>query len=166
MIFEMRCGTDHMEVEITSANGRQRVKVNGDEVPCDCVRLPDGQYSVIFDGRVYDLAIDVEANKCHVTASGSRHEFGVADPRRLGSLQTVEDGGVSGLQRLSAEMPGKVVRVLVAPGDMVDYDQGLLVIEAMKMQNEIRSPKKGTIKEVSVKNGTAVNTGDFLLSLE
>ncbi len=166
MILELRCGTDRVEVEITSVTGKQRVRVNGDEVICDCVRLPDGQYSMILNGRVYDLAVDVENNKCHVTANGSRHEFGVADPRRLSSLQAGEDGGVSGLQRLSAEMPGKVVRVLVAPGDTVEYDQGLLVIEAMKMQNEIRSPKKGTIKEISVKNGIAVSTGDFLLSLE
>lgn len=165
MIFEMRSGADCVEVEIASLNGKQKVMVNGVEVVCDFVRLPDGHYSMILDGRVYDLAVDVEDNKCHVSGGGVRHEFGIADPRRLSSLKTVEEG-VSGLQRLSAEMPGKVVRVLVAPGDAVDYGQGLLVIEAMKMQNEIRSPKKGTIKEISVKDGIAVSTGDFLLSLE
>jgi biotin carboxyl carrier protein len=74
--------------------------------------------------------------------------------------------GQAGLQRLCAEMPGKVIRVLVREGDAVVYEQGLLVIEAMKMQNEIRAPKAGTIKAVGVAAGRTVNTGDFLLSLE
>jgi pyruvate carboxylase subunit B len=59
-------------------------------------------------------------------------------------------------------MPGKVVRVLVKTGDRVETAQGLLVVEAMKMQNEIRSPKSGTVERVLVKEGQAVNAGEIL----
>jgi pyruvate carboxylase subunit B len=80
-------------------------------------------------------------------------------------MQHAEEGP-AGLLRMRAEMPGKIVRVLVREGESVAYDQGLLVLEAMKMQNEIRAPKSGTIKEVAVTGGITVNTGDFLLSIE
>jgi pyruvate carboxylase subunit B len=63
-------------------------------------------------------------------------------------------------------MPGKVVRILVDVGDSVNFDQGLLVLEAMKMQNEIRAPKSGVVKEIGVVEGKAVNSGDLLVSLE
>jgi pyruvate carboxylase subunit B len=63
-------------------------------------------------------------------------------------------------------MPGKIIRVLVQEGETVAHDQSLLVLEAMKMQNEIRSPKSGIVKEVAVAGGITVNTGDFLLSIE
>ena len=65
-----------------------------------------------------------------------------------------------------AEMPGKVIRLLCEVGDEVALDQGLVVIEAMKMQNEIRAPKSGVVKEIGVEEGKRVNSGDFLLSLE
>ena len=63
-------------------------------------------------------------------------------------------------------MPGKVVRVLVKEGDTVEFGQGLLVLEAMKMQNEIRAPKSGIVRGIGVSAGATVNTGQFLLSLE
>jgi Acetyl/propionyl-CoA carboxylase, alpha subunit len=65
-----------------------------------------------------------------------------------------------------APMPGKVVRLLVAEGAEVNANQGLLVMEAMKMQNEIKSPKKGVVRKLSVAEGVAVNSGDLLASIE
>ena len=63
-------------------------------------------------------------------------------------------------------MPGKVIRLLIKPGDSVSCDQGLLVLEAMKMQNEIRAPKSGVVKDIGVKPGETVSAGDFMVSLE
>jgi biotin carboxyl carrier protein len=67
-----------------------------------------------------------------------------------------------GRQQIVAPMPGKIVRVLVIAGDRVEAGQGLLVVEAMKMQNEIRSPKSGTVESVQVEEGQAVNAGEVL----
>ena len=63
---------------------------------------------------------------------------------------------------MSAPMPGKVVRILMRQGDEVEAGSGVLVVEAMKMQNEVKSPKKGTIQKILVGEGTAVNAGDVL----
>ncbi|HZV60180.1 MAG TPA: biotin/lipoyl-containing protein, partial [Candidatus Eremiobacteraceae bacterium] len=67
-----------------------------------------------------------------------------------------------GRQQITAPMPGKIVRVLVKEGEQVEVGQGLLVVEAMKMQNEIRSPKNGKVERVHVKEGQTVNSGEIL----
>ncbi len=89
----------------------------------------------------------------------------VTDPRvwrgrRHGALE------VEGRQQVTAPMPGKVVRVLVSEGDAVEAGQGLLVVEAMKMQNEIRSPKNGKVEKLLAREGLAVNAGDVLAWVE
>ena len=85
----------------------------------------------------------------------------IADPR---SWRRGRGGSIEALrvrQQIIAPMPGKIVRVLVAPGEQVEADQGLLVIEAMKMQNEIRSPKAGKVEKM-VREGQTVNAGEIL----
>ncbi len=165
MKLDISSGSDHFEIEISGISGRKRVRMGDIEVGCDWIRLPGGQYSLILDGRVYDLSVALDTDTCHVAGRRGSNQFRISDPRRLGGQEGLEEGQ-AGLQRICAEMPGKVVRLLVKPGDRVTYDQGLLVLEAMKMQNEIRAPKSGLVKEVAVQDGRAVNTGDFLLSLE
>jgi biotin carboxyl carrier protein len=120
---------------------------------------------LIRDGRVFDFMVDLASNRCDVVGREGTHALKVMDRRRSMQRHEVEEGQ-SGLQRLTADMPGKVVRILVKEGDSVSYDQGLLVLEAMKMQNEIRSPKSGIVREVGAIEGKAVSTGEFLLSLE
>jgi acetyl/propionyl-CoA carboxylase alpha subunit len=163
--LELRCGQEQLSVEIPDASDRSRVIVGGRELPCDWARLPDGRYSLILANRVYDLSVDLDSDSCLVDGRSGAHQFQIIDPRRLRRHRPLDDGQ-AGLQRINAEMPGKVVRLLVKAGDQVRFDQGLLVLEAMKMQNEIRAPKSGVVKEVGVQDGRAVNTGDFLISLE
>jgi biotin carboxyl carrier protein len=150
---DVYCGGEKIEIEM------------GREDSIDCVRLPDGRYSLLVQGRVYDLVAELEGESCLVEGRQGRAVMNVRDPRSL-SPERVTAGGQEGLQRLNAEMPGKVIRVLVQVGDAVVYEQGLMVIEAMKMQNEIRATKAGTIKSIGVTAGNTVNTGDFLLSIE
>ncbi len=168
MLVPWWLGGGFMEIEV----GRARVlvtgsavRVEGREGAIDWVRMTDGRYSIIVDGRVYDLAADVNEETCTVSGRAGVHALQVRDPRRLDSSRTLEQGQ-SGLQRLHAEMPGKVIRVLVREGETVACDQGLLVIEAMKMQNEIRAPKAGIVKSIGVVAGRTVGSGEFLLSLE
>ncbi len=165
MILKIESSECHVTVEVTAAGGVKNVAVDGRAVPIDWVRISNGRYSLILDGRVYDFIIDLTEDGCSVAGRKGSHTLQVEDARRLGLSHKVE-GGQSGLQRLKAEMPGKVVRVLVKVGEAVDCDQGLLVLEAMKMQNEIRAPKKGIVRKIGVSPGVAVNTGEFLLSLE
>jgi biotin carboxyl carrier protein len=139
--------------------------MNGKDVPFDWVRLPDGHYSLILEDCVYDFLIELSQDTCTVTGRAGSTTMSISDARHLIPRREAE-ASLAGLQRLKAEMPGKVVRVLVKEGDSVACDQGLLVLEAMKMQNEIRAPKSGIVREIRVSPGTAVGTGEFLLSLE
>lgn len=165
MKLEIISGTDQFEIEIAGASNQKQVRIGGKEVICDLVRLPDGRYSFILDGRVYDLSVDLDTDACTVAGRAGSHRFRISDPRHLGRRQASEEDR-DGLQRICAEMPGKVIRLLVKVGDEVAYEQSLLVLEAMKMQNEIRAPKSGVVKEIGVQDGRAVNSGDFLLSIE
>jgi biotin carboxyl carrier protein len=165
VFLEVSCNEHRIPVELTATGGRRRILLDGREVQCDWVSLPNGQYSIILDGRVFDLSVEVNGETCSVVTRDATYVLRLADRRRSSIGHGVE-GGQAGLQRIRADMPGKVVRILVDVGDSVNFDQGLLVLEAMKMQNEIRAPKSGVVKEIGVVEGKAVNSGDLLVSLE
>ena len=165
VILQIDHDNHRVTVELAGDAGARKVSLDGAEVLYDWVRLPNGHCSLILEGRVYDFIIEFNNGNCSVTGRDGSLALSIADSRRLMHLREVEEGQ-SGLQRISAEMPGKVVRVLVKVGDEVAYDQGMLVLEAMKMQNEIRAPKRGVVREIGIKPGMAVATGEFLLSLE
>lgn len=165
MILEIQVGEKRIPLELNPASNSAKVSVGGREVACDWVRLSDKRYSLILDGRVFDLNVVIERDTFAVSGREGTLELRITDPKHLRAEPVIKEGRL-GLQRIIAEMPGKVVRVLVQVGDPVVFDQGLLVLEAMKMQNEIRSPKTGIIREIGAREGQAVNSGDFLLSVE
>ena len=101
-----------MKLEVSGTPGSWKVTVDGKEVPCDWVPLPNGHYSLILDGRVYDFLIELSDDSCSVVGRDTSHALRISDSRRLRSQHEVEEG-LAGLQRLTAEMPGKVVRILV-----------------------------------------------------
>jgi len=153
-------------MELNICYGGEKIQIGaGGGCAIDSVKLPDGRYSLLVDGRVYDLIVELEGESCLVMGRQGRAVLSVRDPRILGA-ETTREESQSGLQRLTAEMPGKVIRVLVQEGEAVVYEQGLIVIEAMKMQNEIRATKAGRIQSIGVSAGKTVSTGDFLLSIE
>jgi acetyl/propionyl-CoA carboxylase alpha subunit len=130
------------------------------------VSLTDLGLLVVFpDGRVVDAAIterpggDWLIQLPHLTVSalvdGRRHVRGAPS-----------DVAIAGEQRIVAPMPGRVLRVLVKPGDQVLARQGLVVVEAMKMENELTSPKDGRVKEVAVSEGLSIDSGRLLVVVE
>ena len=96
---------------------------------------------------------------------GTRYEASVEDPRSWRGRRTAVQGE-AGPQRLTASMPGKVVRVLAREGDSIVAGQGIAVVEAMKMQNEVRSPRAGTLKKLLAHEGMKVNAGELLAIVE
>jgi biotin carboxyl carrier protein len=95
-----------------------------------------------------------------------QHVFPVEifDPRELRARSSA--GASQGRQNVAAPMPGKVVRLLVAAGDAVEAGQGLIVVEAMKMQNEMKSPKAGVVVEIKITEGATVSAGEILIVIE
>lgn len=121
-------------------------------------------YSVLLDGRSYDAHVEESEDGLVVTIAGERFEIGVRDPRRWSR----KSGGLGaeGRHNVTAPMPGKVVRVLVAPGDTVTAGQGLLVVEAMKMQNEMKAVRPGTVVSITAQEGATVAPGEVLATIE
>jgi biotin carboxyl carrier protein len=121
-------------------------------------------YSVLLDGRSYDARVEETPAGLVVVIDGYRFEIAVRDPRRFSRKDAARAG--EGVQTVAAPMPGKVVRVLVAPGDAVEAGQGLLVVEAMKMQNEMKASRAGRILTVTVEEGATVSAGEVLATVE
>ena len=129
------------------------------------IRMPEpGVYSVLMDGRSYDAHVEEHPGRLVVAVDGFRFEIAVRDPRRL-TRGAGRRAGV-GVETIVSPMPGKVVRVLVAPGDVVETGQGMVVVEAMKMQNEMKAPRAGRVLSVAAKEGATVTAGEALATLE
>jgi biotin carboxyl carrier protein len=130
----------------------------------EIVAVEPGVYSVLWEGRCYEARVE-EAGDCVIVfIDGHRFDVEIRDPRRW-SRQAGKPAA-EGLMHLLAPMPGKIVRLLVAEGDSVEAGQGLLVIEAMKMQNEMKSPKAGRVVSLSAREGSTVVAGEVLASIE
>jgi len=123
-----------------------------------------GVYSVLMDGRSYEARIEQSDARIVVFIDGYRFEVQIRDPRRW-SRQAGRHGA-EGRLNVVAPMPGKIVRLLVAEGDMVEAAQGLLVVEAMKMQNEMKAPKAGRVVSLAAREGATVAAGDVLAAIE
>ena len=140
--------------------------LDGKRVNADAVQIAPNTISILLDGQCFEIHVAPEPDGTLKLQCGA-HEFAaeVVDPRawrgrRHGAVEA------EGRQPVSAPMPGKVIRLLVKAGDDVDAGQGVVVVEAMKMQNEIRSPKKGKVERVLAKEGQTVNAGDILAWVE
>jgi biotin carboxyl carrier protein len=151
------------EVELHGAGsgGRWRCVIDRREIEADASEINPGVFSILIGGEAFEARVEPFTGKLRVHVDGKEYVAAVQDPRqwRRG------DGAAAvsqGRQQLIAPMPGKIVRVLVKPGEEVEAGQGIVVVEAMKMQNAVRSPKGGTVERVLVAEGQAVNAGEVV----
>jgi len=151
-----------MKVSV-SIGGRMH-EIDLDHSGAQIAAVEPGVYSVLLDGRSYEARIEPSESGIVVFIAGHRFEAEIHDPRRW-SRQTRAQGG-EGRANVTAPMPGKIVRLLVAQGDTVTAGQGLLVMEAMKMQNEMKSPKQGTVVSLAAREGATVAAGEVLAVIE
>jgi biotin carboxyl carrier protein len=128
------------------------------------VAVESGIYSVLVDGRSYAVKIVQGQGTWFVDIRGRHLAVKVDDPRD--ASEGSGEVATQGLQKIVAQMPGKVVRVLVAQGDEVQAGQGLVVVEAMKMQNELKAPRAGRIASLLTREGATVLAGEVLATLE
>jgi biotin carboxyl carrier protein len=165
MIYHVTIDRKDYRLELDRVEGRWRCKLDGREVQMDAVlRRPD-VLSILIAGQAYEVKRERIARETHLWVGGARYAAELRDPRLLGSR---ESGGreQKGPRKLVALMPGKVVRVLVEEKAEVEAGQGVIVVEAMKMQNEIKSPKQGTVVKIVAEVGASVIAGDVLAVIE
>ena len=122
-----------------------------------------GVFSVLLDGKSFQVRIAPERAGFSVDVMGRRFTTEVRDPRNAKRRSGAAVGG--GLQTVSASMPGKVIRVLVEQNQEIEAGQGLIVVEAMKMQNQMKASKPGRVVRVHTKNGDTVAAGDVLITI-
>jgi len=157
--------TFRLDLNLDRATGRWRCLVNGRKVELDAVLpLPD-VLSILIEGKAWQVRRERLASSLQIWVGDQSYAAEVSDPRSLRNRKARGDAG-KGPRHLVAPMPGKVVRFLVEENAAVEAGQGVVVVEAMKMQNEIKSPKKGIVKRLGVKEAGAVNAGDLLLVVE
>jgi acetyl/propionyl-CoA carboxylase alpha subunit len=123
--------------------------------------LAPGSYSVLVGGRSFEV---VANGRGEIIVDGRAFAIDVFDPREMRGRTSTGVG--EGRLNIAAMMPGKVVRILVAEGDVIEAGQGLVVVEAMKMQNEMKSPKPGRVVEMKTTDGATVAAGEILLVIE
>ncbi|CAM2066582.1 Lipoyl-binding domain-containing protein [Sulfidibacter corallicola] len=132
----------------------------------DCIEVMDNLFSLVHDQKSYEVHTHrTKSGKIETHFYEDSFEVELADPMKL-LLDQAMGAGVRGPVALEAAMPGLVQRILVKEGDEVEEDQGLLVLVAMKMENELGSPKAGKIKKILVKEGENVESGAKLVEIE
>jgi biotin carboxyl carrier protein len=151
-------------IELLSHAPECRFRFGDDSETAAQVEMPEpGVYSILIDGRSFDARVEEASGSLIVVIDGHRFEIEVRDPRRRVRKAAGRHG--EGIQEVRAPMPGKVIRVLIAPGDAISAGQGLIVVEAMKMQNELKAQRDGRVATVAAREGATVTAGEILATL-
>jgi len=165
MIYDVTIAEKTYRVELLRVESSWQCKLDGRAVPLDVISTQDNVLSLLVDGKSYEVKQESTAIEASIVVGQERFSASVRDPRSFRSRR--RDGAAEhGVKKITAPMPGKVVRILAGVGAEVELGQSVIVIEAMKMQNELKAPKKGVIKKLSVAEGAAVEAGQALAEVE
>ncbi len=162
MKYEILIANKSRIVEVQRDGARWQISLDGAATDADAIEIAPGIFSILLNGESHEIRVAPNPDGS-LTIQDGPNEFKaeVADPRSWrGRKQGAAE--VEGRQKIVAPMPGKVIRLLVKAGDKVEVGQGILVVEAMKMQNEVKSPKTGTVEKLLAKESQPVNAGDIL----
>lgn len=146
------------------ADGRVRARVDGQEIEAE-VRSTGGALLLVAEGRTLEMIGAARGTALSLWTSEGEIEVEVLDERQAAARQARGAGTRDAESVLRSPMPGRIVKVLCAAGDTVERGQGLVVVEAMKMENELAAPRAGTVKAVHVETGKAVEGGQVLVEL-
>ncbi|HJU83705.1 MAG TPA: biotin/lipoyl-containing protein [Holophagaceae bacterium] len=163
-------GKEQIDVELVRQDGVVTLTWNGETHVVDLLEVESGCWSVILEGRSIDVRLDAgrhpdpDIHAYRATLYDGAYDFALQDPRK--ALLAAAGGAAAAGGTLTAPMPGKVVKVLVKEGETVAEGQTLLILEAMKMQNEYKSPAAGTVAKLHVGEGSTVETATPMVDLK
>lgn len=163
MEHELRLGRELFKVATEDKGGRLKATVAGETYEVDLQNISENCLSLLIDGKAYTAYVARGDNKRFVQIGDEQYVFEEAP-------EEVSAGPGAAAQLAETEigppMPGKVVKVLVKEGEKVQIGQGLVIVEAMKMENEIKSTIEATVRKVNFSGGDLVNLGDVIIELE
>jgi biotin carboxyl carrier protein len=165
MVYDVAIDGKRYRLELERAEAGWLCRLNGRDIQMDAVLARRDVLSVLIGGEAYEIKREHTATDMHLWVGSVRYLAELHDPRSLRGRR----GGAAdekGPRKLLAPMPGKVVRVLIGEAQPVEAGQSIMVVEAMKMQNEIKSPKKGVVQKIVAAEGANVNAGDVLAIVE
>lgn len=165
MIYEVTIAEKTYRVELQREGAGWKCRLDGRELPLDVTAAQTGVLSILIAGKSYEVKQEITASETSIVVGQERFSVALRDPR---SLRARRGSGAAeqGVKKITAPMPGKIVRLLAAEGSTVQAGQSVIVIEAMKMQNELKAPKNGVLKKINVSEGAAVEAGQALAEVE
>ncbi len=167
MKYHIHIGEQEIPLELYRDGETIRVNNGNREIPLDIHYIGDGFISVIIGGRQYDLYLSENSGNMVVHIGFNKFEVSVLDEReKMLSEFAKSHSSKTKLSELKAPMPGLVVKILVKAGDEFKRGEGLIIIEAMKMENELKAVDDGRVKEIKVSSGDAVDKGTMLMKFE
>ncbi len=150
------------EIEINFEGENIFARIDGKEYRIESSEVEPDVYLFKYNHQIHQIYV---APNGLVNIGNQQLEIKVIDPKRLRG-STGSEAETEGIAEIKTAMPGRIVRILVAEGDEVIHGQGIIVVEAMKMQNEMKSPKDGVVKSIKVENGVNVQAGEVLVIIE
>ena len=162
MKFEAELGGEIIPIEVAGKDGQYRVTVRDAVSEVDARQAAEGIWSLLIGGVSYVVDVSDRDGVSVVEVDGERYHIRVEEETRY-IIRTRGGKAATGGQVLKAPMPGKVVHIEVEVGQAVKPGDGLIILEAMKMENEFRAAVAGSVKEIRVQVGQAVNPGDTLV---
>lgn len=166
MRYFVQLGGDELAIDVTPLpTGELDVRIDGQPLEVDVVRV-NGAISIRIDGQVIDLTVEGEPPNIGIVASGRRSYVSVESERMRAASAARGRTGSVGEGVVASPMPGRVVKVLVSPGDEVQVGAPLVIVEAMKMENELTAGRAGKVAEVYVKAGDTVEGGAKLVLIQ
>jgi biotin carboxyl carrier protein len=163
MKITAQAGAQTHEIEVERSNGTFVVTIDGVRREVDVRRLESDFYSLVSEDRSYEVSVEARGDAYHVRHGAAEMVVRLSDPARGARAGFA---AASGPERVVTAMPGKVVRVLVDLGDRVEPGQGLVVVEAMKMENEIAATRAGRVSSIAVRPNDTVEGGAVLAVIE
>ena len=153
------------KIEIDFKDGKYSVKLGDRQYQVDSQPISENCLSLVVDGKAYTVFIAEDEDKQYISVQGE--QFCVEEAKaESGARSIAESATLKGIPTIASPMPGKVVKILVGVGDRVEKGQGLVIVEAMKMENEIRSTSAGVVKKINFKEGDLVDAAELIIELE
>ena len=156
------------QIEITRDGDKLFARVDDRNYELEASEPEPNVFLLKHEGKIFQVFVSPQKNSGEPNAvriGSTELEVALSDPKRLRGTGSGSDS-IDGAAEIKTAMPGKVVRILKSAGDAVEKGEGIIVVEAMKMQNEMKSPKDGAIKEIRVAEGDTVGAGDILIIVE
>ncbi|MDQ1640537.1 MAG: hypothetical protein QOF62_3876 [Pyrinomonadaceae bacterium] len=168
MKYKAQIANSEHAISLELVDGSATADIDGRRYEIEHRKLPGGDYLLIKGTDVYKCRVEERHgsnNSFAVVLSGVSYDIALVDPKRLSSARS-SAAHAHGSAEIVSPMPGKIVRVLVEAGAQVEAGAGIIVVEAMKMQNEMKAPKAGVVVSINAEAGATVNAGDVLAVIE